>query len=185
MHLPSLSTSNDHWDALNRPNRDYLAFLDTRSTEGDFESRTRKVRLEGFHGLAGEGSFTSHGFGFWTDPTPGSDMMRVFLVNHRPALDGLINALILDETTGANSTIEIFETRVGSDVAQHIRTVAHPLIRTPNNVEPTGPDSFYVTNDHHVKRGKKKTLDVLLPWTEVVHCDTKGCNVVLDGVTCE
>lgn len=111
--------------------------------------------------------------------------MRIFLINHRPSLDGLINALILDETTGANSTVEIFETRVGSDVAQHVRTVGHPLMKTPNNVEPTGPDSFYFTNDHHVKRGHKKALDLVMPWTEVVHCDSKGCKVSFEGLTCE
>lgn len=155
---------------------------DTRGT-GSIEERTKHVKLQGFSGLYGEGSFTSHGMGAWVDPTPGSDRIRLFLVNHRPTIDPVTQALVLDENTGANSTIEIFETTVGSDTAQHIRTVAHPLLRTPNDVDGLGPDSFYVTNDHHIKRGKKKALDMFMPWTEVVFCDESHCKVAMEGLT--
>lgn len=173
---------NDHWDAANRAGRDYLAVLDTANTTGSHTTRTKRLQLKNFHGLAGEGSLTVHGLGTWSDPH--SDRLRLFVVNHRPPVDAATGAISLElAEQGANSTIEIFETRLGSDEATHIRTVAHPLIHTPNDVDGIGPDSFYVTNDHHVKRGHRKALDMLLPLTNVVHCDAHDCKEALRGIS--
>lgn len=172
---------NDHWDAHRRTGNDYLAVLDTANTTGSHSSRTKKLKLNGFHGLNGEASLTVHGMGTWQDPH--SDILRLFIVNHRPPLDALTGAVSFELAQhGGNSTIEIFETRLGSDEATHIRTVAHPLISTPNDVDGYGPDSFYVTNDHHVKRGHRKLLDLLLPLTNVVYCDAHDCKEVLTGI---
>lgn len=173
---------NDHWDAHRRTGNDYLAVLDTANQTGSHTSRTKKLKLKGFHGLAGEGSLTVHGMGTWQDPS--SDRLRLFVVNHRPPVDAVTGAILLEEAQkGANSTIEIFETRLGSDEATHIRTIAHPLINTPNDVDGAGPDSFYVSNDHHVKRGHAKLLDMFLPLTNVVHCDEHDCKVALKGIS--
>ncbi|CAO1633019.1 unnamed protein product [Parajaminaea phylloscopi] len=168
----------DSWNADKRETNEFLAVVDTRA-QGSWESRTTKVKLADFPGLFGEGSFTSHGFGVWQDPVD-ANKIRIFLVNHRPSIDYANGGALLDNAKiGGNSTIELFETILGSDVAEHIRTYAHPLIRTPNDVEPAGPDSFYVSNDHHVKAGLRKELDMFLPLTDVAHCDTKGCKVAL------
>lgn len=170
--------STDAWDAPNRSVDEHLVVIDTRA-EGGFSTRTTKVKLANFPGLFGEGSFTSHGFGVWQDPSD-ANKIRLFLVNHRPSIDYANGGVYLDNAkVGANSTIEIFETILGSDVAEHVRTYVHPLIRTPNDVEPAGPDSFYVSNDHHVKSGLRKELDMLLPLTDVVYCDEAGCKVAL------
>ncbi|CAO1624842.1 unnamed protein product [Sympodiomycopsis kandeliae] len=175
---------NDHWDVLSRSGRDYLAVLDTASgIDGRSNTaRTKVLQLKGFHGLNGEGSLTVHGMGTWKDPH--SNMLRLFIVNHRPPVDALTGAIQVEAATkqGANSTIEIFETELGSDTARHIRTVAHPLIMTPNDVDGIGPDSFYVTNDHHVKKGHSKILDMIFPLTNVVHCDEHSCKEALKGI---
>ena len=52
---------------------------------------------------------------------------------------------------GANSVFEIFETRLGSPDLKWVKTVEHPLIRTPNNLVAMGPRQFYFTNDHRRK----------------------------------
>lgn len=166
------------WDAAERETGDYLAFIDTRA-QGSWESRTTRVKLVGFPGLFGEGSFTSHGFGVWHDPSD-ANKIRIFLVNHRPSIDYAAGGAYLENAkVGGNSTVEVFETILGSDVAHYVRTYAHPLIRTPNDVEPAGPDSFYVSNDHHVKAGIRKELDMLMPLTDVAYCNLEGCKTAL------
>lgn len=178
-----LSQSLDHWDAAARSTKEYLAVVDTRAS-GSWESRTTRVQLAGFPGLFGEGSFTSHGMGVWQDEVD-RERLRLFIVNHRPSIDYSTSPPSYPDNsqTGANSTIEIFETRLGSDTADHIRTVAHPLIRTPNDVEPASEDTFYVTNDHHVKSGFRKILDMLLPLGDLAYCDAQDqCKVALSGL---
>lgn len=122
--------------------------------------------------------------GIWQDEVD-RERLRLFIVNHRPSIDYSTSPPSYPDNsqTGANSTIEIFETRLGSDTADHIRTVAHPLIRTPNDVEPASEDTFYVTNDHHVKSGFRKILDMLLPLGDLAYCDAQDqCKVALSGL---
>lgn len=69
------------------------------------------------------------------------------LINsHRPPLDRANSA-----ATGADSVIEIFETRLGAKEVNWVKTVKHELIRTPNNIAAVGPRQFYFTNDHKRK----------------------------------
>ncbi|KAG0146827.1 hypothetical protein CROQUDRAFT_700722 [Cronartium quercuum f. sp. fusiforme G11] len=70
----------------------------------------------------------------------------LYLINHNPP-ESIADAPV----TGADSVIEVFETSVGSSEAIYRTTIRHPLIHTPNNLVATGPNSFYVTNDHRVK----------------------------------
>lgn len=72
--------------------------------------------------------------------------LTVFVNSHRPPVDRSSSGV-----EGATSVIEIFETRIGSSELQWVRTVEHPLIRTPNNLVAMGPRSFYVSNDHRRK----------------------------------
>lgn len=73
----------------------------------------------------------------------------VYLVNHQPFVGQ-------DATkSGANSTIEIFRTKVGGSAMTHLHTVHSPsVIISPNDIVglPDGK-SFYFTNDAGAKTG--------------------------------
>ena len=78
------------------------------------------------------------------DPT----QLFVYAINHRvpdPHLDSF--------QVGANSSIEVFKTKVGSTTLEYVATVENELISTPNDVlgSPDGT-SFYVTNDFGFKK---------------------------------
>lgn len=70
----------------------------------------------------------------------------LFLINHNPP-----HAVDQAAISGADSVIEVFDTAIGSSEASYRTTIRHPLIYTPNNLVATGPNSFYVTNDHAQK----------------------------------
>ncbi|GAA5970468.1 hypothetical protein JCM21900_003138 [Sporobolomyces salmonicolor] len=120
-------------------------------------------------------------------PTPSEadpDLLAVFVISHRPPYGEREKA----ESEGASSVIEIFETRVGAYHAEHVKTVEHKLVVTPNNLVATGPRSFFVSNDHARKVHWTRKLELLHsePST-IVHCDASGdgephCIVAADGL---
>lgn len=151
---PEKSVSNlyrlDFLDSSGRPLDDHLSILDTRAS-GPWSSRIRKVRPQGFAGNKGDSTYNLHGLDVHVDAD--GETLRVFLVNHRPPLDKATGALLDAHAHGANSTIELFETTLGSTSMKHVRTYAHPEIRTPNKVAAIDGDSFVFTNDHLRKVG--------------------------------
>lgn len=156
--------------------QEYLAILDTKAS-GPYASRITKVRPQGFAGHDGRGTLMLHGMGVYMgeDGRGGgegeaAEKLRLFLINHRVQADA--------QTVGANSTVELFETTLGSNVMRHLHTYAAPEIFTPNNLVPTGPNSFYFSNDHSVKIGFQKKVDFLLPRSSIGHCDVDGCKIV-------
>lgn len=60
------------------------------------------------------------------------------------------------------SRIEIFHHILGSNSARHIRTIHHPLIRTPNDIYSIAPGDLLVTNDHRYRAGFLRTLEDLI-----------------------
>lgn len=93
-----------------------------------------------------DGKLHLHAIEAWIDPKD-SDKLTFFLNNHGVPVSA--SGEVQDpHVVGADSTVEIFETRLGSDTWKHVKTVRHPLLRTPNNLVATGPRSFYATNDH-------------------------------------
>lgn len=167
----------DIFDASNRALDDYVAILDTKAS-GPASSRITKVALRNFAGVEGDGTINVHGVGVHLDsPATVAEgeqpKLRVFLVNHRPPL--------VENYVGANSTVELFETALGSDSMDHIRTYHSDVIMTPNDVSPTGPDSFIFSNDHSVKAGLKKNLDFFSARSSIGFCDgQKGCKLAMD-----
>lgn len=171
-------------DAPKRALDDYIAILDTKAT-GPASSRITKVSLRNFAGVQGDGTINVHGIGVHLE-SPSLEAeeveqqqqpkLRVFLVNHRPPL--------VDSYVGANSTVELFETTLGSDSMDHIRTYHADAISTPNDVCPTGPDSFAFSNDHSVKAGHGKMLDFFAPLSSVGFCDgnSQGCKLAMTKV---
>ncbi|MFO0579484.1 MAG: SMP-30/gluconolactonase/LRE family protein [Polyangia bacterium] len=95
----------------------------------DSEPQPSRVPVEGF-----AAPLRLHGLGLYAPPaTPGAEARaerRLFLVQHGEA----------------GESVEIF--REDGGVLRHVRSVRDPLFISPNDVEPTGPESFYLTNDH-------------------------------------
>ena len=111
-----------------------------------------------------------------------SDQLTVMLNSHRPPQDRSTSHLV-----GADSVIELFRTTVGSTTLEWVKTVAHPLIRTPNNIAAVGSDKFYISNDHARKVHWTRKLEVLKgEGSDIVYCDASGaevdCKVAADGV---
>lgn len=90
-----------------------------------------------------------HGIDGFVDPV---DSKKVtFFLNNHAVPQGI--ALGDVHKHGAESTIEVFESRLGETRWKHVKTIRDRLILTPNNIVATGHGSFYVTNDHPAKTG--------------------------------
>ncbi|HUD52893.1 strictosidine synthase family protein [Parvibaculum sp.] len=70
---------------------------------------------------------------------------RLFVVNHAEA----------------GNAIEIFDIAEDGTLA-HVKSVADPLLVSPNDVVAVGPDAFYATNDHGSKGVGAQLSDLLL-----------------------
>lgn len=103
----------------------------------------------------------------------------IFAVNHLPnetvyPRDGsegsVLPSLALQKT---DSRVEVFHHVLGSATARHVRTIADPLIVTPNDIVAASPTSIYVTNDHVNPAGATmRTIENLFPgifYSNVVH----------------
>lgn len=59
----------------------------------------------------------------------------------------------------ARSRLEIFHHKINSLEATHVRSIWHPLIRTPNDVLFNSLTEIYVTNDHYHREGPLRLLE--------------------------
>jgi arylesterase/paraoxonase len=85
-------------------------------------------------------NFHPHGFGLLV-VEDGPD--RLLVVNHPFA-----SLFHREEGKGPAHTIEVFDIIEETGALEHRRTIADPLLVSPNDVIPVGPERFYVTNDH-------------------------------------
>lgn len=126
------------------------------------------------------GPFLTHGIDVYNDPDkPIGDAVYILAVNHKP------NPLYFGpngnkNTYKSHSVIEVFHHYIGTDSAEHIRTVWHPLIETPNDIVALSPTVFLVTNDHFYREGLMKTVEdgyFGAKWSTVIRVEfefTKG-----------
>lgn len=123
-------------NASGRSLEDYIATYDPQN------SRITRLKVSGLpQGLS------VHGM----DVVPSSynpKELFVYLVNHQPFVGKDARKF------GANSTIEIFKTKVGGATLTHLHTVHNPIVFTPNDIvgSPDGK-SFHFTNDASEKTG--------------------------------
>ncbi|KAG8748751.1 hypothetical protein FRC12_013803 [Ceratobasidium sp. 428] len=114
-----------------------------------------------------------------------SDLLWVYLVNHRPPLDPTVDANVV----GADSAIEIFKTRVGASTMEWVKTVEDPsVIVTPNDIlGGANGQEFWFTNDSPIKTGAMRMLHLLFrlesAWVGYCHVDA-GCKVAVDQIHC-
>lgn len=127
-----------HLDSASLPqvSTDYIAILDLK------DNSYKRVKLLGLPADA-DGIYV-HAIDVVVDSKSGKK--TVFINSHRPPKNRS-----LGKTLGANSVIEIFETTGNDYELKHVKTVSHPLIRTPNNLVATGPRTFFASNDHRHK----------------------------------
>lgn len=137
----SVPSSRSHWTpAVGRLNETGKS---TRDYVATFDPATEKITRLTTAGFDSPRGLSLHGM----DVVPSSvnpAELFVYLVNHRtPA--GPRKA----KDVGADSVIEVFKTSVGASVLTHLRTVADPVIATPNDIAGSADGtSFYFTNDH-------------------------------------
>ncbi|GAA6041818.1 hypothetical protein JCM8097_007177 [Rhodosporidiobolus ruineniae] len=159
--------------ALPPVSTDYVAVLDLPSRS------YQKLHL---HGLPVEANGVwVHGIEVVRDPKSPKHL-TLLLNSHRPPKDRATAPQV-----GADSVIEVFETVLGSKEAVHVRTVEHPLIRTPNNMAAVSKTGFYVSNDHRYKTHWTRPFELLKPVpSDIVYCDIStdvvDCKVAADNV---
>lgn len=111
-----------------------------------------------------------------------NEAVYIFAINHVPneavfPRDGS-SASAPTTTTTTNpglpkvaSRIEVFHHILGADSVRYIRTISHPLIRTPNDVYAVDPQTVYVSNDHHYLEGRLRVLEDVYAgakWSDVI-----------------
>lgn len=146
----SNASSVDFLNATGRGLLDRIVVIDTRGS-GRLEDRVKWLSAENFPGINGDGTLNLHGFDVRVDPN--TDTLRLLLINHRPPIDPVTGEALDAKIVGANSTIELFQTKAGSETMRHVRTYADELIMTPNRVAWVNDHAFVFTNDHSAKVG--------------------------------
>ncbi|KAJ5632985.1 hypothetical protein N7490_009324 [Penicillium lividum] len=118
-----------------------------------------------------EGSFVTHGIDVIEDPMQ-QDAVYIFAVNHLPNPIYFETSEPPEKTPKARSQIELFRHVLQSDSVQHVRSILHPLVNTPNDLYAVSPDSFYVTNDHFYRDGTMRLMEDLYTrakWSTIIH----------------
>ncbi|KAI0599488.1 serum paraoxonase/arylesterase [Biscogniauxia sp. FL1348] len=141
-------------DALEHPEdpaRGTIVVVDTKTF------KSQKLELVGF-----PGAFVPHGISIYSAPADPATVY-IFAVNHVP------NAAWTPRSREAKtaSRIEVFvHSSAGPGPAptqaRHLRTVAHPLIWTPNDLLALSEREFLVTNDHRYLEGPLRSVEELV-----------------------
>ncbi|KAH8598160.1 hypothetical protein B0O99DRAFT_506527 [Bisporella sp. PMI_857] len=170
--LPAIGKLN----ASGRSLVDRMAVLDTRGP-GPLSSRLKWLKADQFSGTNGDGTFNVQGFDIRAHRH--SDVLRILLVNNRPPIDPNTGVVLDASKVGANSTIEQFQTTVGSEIMHHVRTYSNEVIATPNRVQWVTDHSFVFTNSYNVKTGSGRILEVLFGGGNIGYCDRNRCNIAM------
>ncbi|CAK7216688.1 hypothetical protein SCUCBS95973_002891 [Sporothrix curviconia] len=154
--FPPLGLFDD--PAIVQKNRGSLHTIDPKTF------KSTRLAFAGF-----DSPFVTHGIDVIADPgRPEGEAVYIFAVNHLPNPDYPGNGAV----PAARSRVELFHHVVGSAVARHVRSIDHPLIRTPNDIAAVSPTELYVTNDHYYRGGALRQLEDVVAaarWTDVVH----------------
>jgi len=133
--------------------------------------KSRRLRFENFDHMP---AFITHGFDIISDPNQ-PNSVYIFVINHLPNPEWTVES---PELPKARSQLEVFHHELGSESAKHIRSIWHPLIRTPNDVFVVSLTSIFVSNDHYHREGIKRIL-------EDIYFDSKITDVIHLGIDAE
>ncbi|KAJ5766448.1 uncharacterized protein N7511_004064 [Penicillium nucicola] len=134
-----------------------------------------------------KGPFVTHGIDVIQDSKyehehADTDAVYIFAVNHLPNPAYFNSNANGNENENATSTppgthkaasqIELFHHVLGSGTVQHVRSIQHPLIETPNDIYAESETSIYVTNDHFYREGVMRHIEDVWPsakWSSIIH----------------
>jgi hypothetical protein len=109
-----------------------------------------------------KGPWNTHGIDIWS---PAEDPASVYIVgvNHLPNPEYYNKSPSPKDSKipKARSRLELFHHKIGSSDLTHVRSIWHPLIRTPNDVLFRSLNEIYVTNDHLHRDGFMRLLEDL------------------------
>lgn len=147
----STPTSRTHWaPAVSHLNAAEASFDDYVATYDALSQQITRLELKNFTNNRG---LSVHGMDVVASSRDPKTLF-VYVVNHRRPLSGQD-----PQSVGADSSIEIFTTSVGSSTLTHLYTVESPVILTPNDIVGSADaDSFFFTNDHGRKTGVVRRL---------------------------
>ena len=100
--------------------------------------------------------FVTHGLDLVTSPSD-DEFIYVLAVNHLPNPLATLSPPHPD-IPQARSQIELLSYKIGDTEAHYVRSILHPLIRTPNDIFAVSETSFYVTNDHLAREGLSRFI---------------------------
>ncbi|KAI1634766.1 serum paraoxonase/arylesterase [Biscogniauxia mediterranea] len=156
-------------DALEHPEdpaRGTFVVVDTKTL------KSQKLELVGF-----PGPFVPHGISIYSAPSDPATVY-IFAVNHVPNAAAWTPQQQQQQQLKTASRIEVFAHDAARAPAQarHLRTVAHPLIRTPNDLLALSERELLVTNDHRYLEGPLRVAEELArvvprvgAWCNTVH----------------
>lgn len=113
---------------------------------------------------------------------PESEAVYIFAVNHVPnqavyPRHGSTPESDLSTAPKAASRIELFHHTIGGATVKHVRTISHPLIKTPNDIFAVSQNELYVTNDHYYYDGSMRQIEDMWPgaaWSNVIRAAVSG-----------
>ncbi|KAI9842531.1 MAG: hypothetical protein M1838_003088 [Thelocarpon superellum] len=149
-----------HWEDPTALGRGSIVVIDPKTMA------TTRLALTGF-----SGPFIPHGIDLWSPPDEAGAVL-IFAINHlpNPAYDGRGQT----DVPRARSRVELFHHVLGTSEARHLRSIWHPLVRTPNDLYAVDAHHLYVTNDHYYREGLMRLVEDLgyqtvAPWTDLIH----------------
>jgi hypothetical protein len=127
---------------------------------------SKRLTLTGFNG-----PFVTHGIDIWSSKDE-PNSVYIFAVNHlaNPAYVASKGKIQPE----ARSQIEVFHYTIGTSEAKHLRSIWHPLIRTPNDIYARDRNSIFVTNDHKYRDGLMRYPEDLVltsAWSDIVYIE--------------
>jgi hypothetical protein len=122
------------------------------------------------------GPFNTHGIDIYSPPEDPTSLY-IAAVNHLPNPEFYAPSTSPKDSKNiprARSRLEIFHHTIGTSEATHVRSIWHPLIRTPNDILFRSLREMYVTNDHVYRDGLMRLVEdlsygSLVQQTDLIH----------------
>ncbi|CAG8976810.1 hypothetical protein HYALB_00009074 [Hymenoscyphus albidus] len=181
---------NNNFNTTFRSKTDHISILniDTPGADGLYNIRPLPIPTT-YQSASHNQEIDVHAISLYALPAKGNEpaKLRLMINNHRPPVyvDGGGDVA----KYGANSTIEVFELRRGSEVLEFVRTIWSPeVLVTPNNLVDLGDGEgggVLVTNDHSRKVGKMRALEMFWGGGSIAYCPNHQtpCHIATPSTT--
>ncbi|KAJ5899664.1 hypothetical protein N7495_004408 [Penicillium taxi] len=138
--------------------------------QSPYTLKSTRLTFENF-----EGSFVTHGINVIQDPVQ-EDYVYIFAINHLPNPEyfEVAEHPSSEKIARGRSQMKQFNYVLHSKYINHVRSILHPLINTPNEIHVVSLHSFYVTNDNFYGDGAMRFVEGMWPfarWSNIVHIE--------------